>query len=410
MTITWNYLCGAPDWGNGGELSAPAVEAFYEALFDAAPSFASTTGFVMQAGTSKIVFKGSFAVTPFFPPSIISGTIKGFEVYADGVKMSEASGYGLAYHAFADGLAAAKSDPEHHLEAFFKLIYSGPMTLNGSDDSDYLPAGDFVEIIHGGGAGDVINAAGGDDRVFGEDGNDHIRAGDGDDFVSGGNGLDGLSGGAGNDTASYAEKAEAISVTLAGSNVANLTAGGVLEDTLSEVENLIGGSGNDILRGDGLNNRLEGGIGDDSLAGAGGNDVLIGGDGADSIAGEVGNDELHGGVGRDFLVGGVGSDSFVFDSALGKQGGKANADTIGDFASGYDHIVLDGDLFAKFGGAGPVKGKYFETGGPDDGNDYLVFKGGKLSYDPDGDGDGRMKLIVKLAGDAKLHADDILVS
>ena len=52
--------------------------------------------------------------------------------------------------------------------------------------------------------------------------------------------------------------------------------------------------------------------------------------------------------------------------------------------------------------------KHFAEGSPDDGNDYLVFRKGKLFYDKDGDGDAAMKLIAKL-GDAKLHADDILI-
>ena len=93
---------------------------------------------------------------------------------------------------------------------------------------------------------------------------------------------------------------------------------------------------------------------------------------------------------------------------MGSGAGRPTPTLIGDFASGYDHIVLDGDVFGKLGADGPLKGKYFETGGADDGNDYLVFKKGKLFYDADGDGDGSMKLIAKL-GDAKLHVDDILV-
>ena len=112
--------------------TAPAVEAFYEALFNAAPTFATTTSFVMQEGTSKIVFKGSFAVTPFFPPTITSGTIKGFAVYADGVKMSEASGYSLDYHALIDGLAAVKADPANSVQALLRPY------LLGSHDRERL--------------------------------------------------------------------------------------------------------------------------------------------------------------------------------------------------------------------------------------------------------------------------------
>jgi Ca2+-binding RTX toxin-like protein len=404
MAIIWDYLHGAT---NGNAMQAPAIGAFFEALFNASPTFATAAGFVMQEGTSKIVFEGSFSVTPFFPPSVIGGTITGFTVFDAGVKMIEASGYGLDHKTFVDGLAAAKADPQTGFDAFFDLIYSASMTVNGSGDADYLVGGDFADTVHAGNASDWISTTGGADAAFGEDGNDFIEAGVGDDYISGGNGSDHLRGGDGSDTADYSEKDEAVAVTLAGPDVANVTVGGVIEDTLSGIENVIGGSGNDIFRGDGLNNRLDGGIGDDTLGGGGGNDLLLGGEGADAIAGDIGNDEIHGGRGRDFVTGGAGSDSFVFDTALGKRSGKANADTIRDFASGFDNVVLDDGIFRKLED-GQLNAKHFAEGRPDDWNDYLVFRKGKLFYDKDGGGDAAMKLIAKL-GDAKLHADDILI-
>ena len=50
----------------------------------------------------------------------------------------------------------------------------------------------------------------------------------------------------------------------------------------SEIENALGGSGNDLLTGNALNNRLNGGAGTDVLTGAAGNDELGGGDGIDT--------------------------------------------------------------------------------------------------------------------------------
>jgi Ca2+-binding RTX toxin-like protein len=57
---------------------------------------------------------------------------------------------------------------------------------------------------------------------------------------------------------------------------------------------ILGGTGHDVLKGDGANDVLLGGDGNDDLFGNGGNDVLVGGDG---------NDMLHGGSGRDLLIG-----------------------------------------------------------------------------------------------------------
>jgi Ca2+-binding RTX toxin-like protein len=58
---------------------------------------------------------------------------------------------------------------------------------------------------------------------------------------------------------------------------------GVREDTLINIENLLGGSGNDTLGGNANDNRLEGNGGNDLLIGAAGNDVLVGGAGDDSF-------------------------------------------------------------------------------------------------------------------------------
>ncbi|MGV6821255.1 MAG: calcium-binding protein, partial [Parvularcula sp.] len=52
-------------------------------------------------------------------------------------------------------------------------------------------------------------------------------------------------------------------------------------DQYTSIENVIGGTGDDTLTGDGLANQLEGGAGADTLDGAGGADTLIGGAGDD---------------------------------------------------------------------------------------------------------------------------------
>ena len=55
-------------------------------------------------------------------------------------------------------------------------------------------------------------------------------------------------------------------------------------------ENLLGGSGDDVLTGNDLDNVLDGGDGDDTLAGRRGNDRLLGGAGDNWLAGGVGDD------------------------------------------------------------------------------------------------------------------------
>ena len=107
--------------------------------------------------------------------------------------------------------------------------------------------------------------------------------------------------GPGIDWADYSDKTAAVSVTLAGAANAIVKVNGVAEDTIRNIENVQGGSGNDTLVGDGLAN---------SLFGLGGNDML------------------NGGAGKDVLVGGLGNDQFVFNTALNAS---TNVDTITDF-------------------------------------------------------------------------------
>jgi Ca2+-binding RTX toxin-like protein len=58
------------------------------------------------------------------------------------------------------------------------------------------------------------------------------------------------------------------------------------------IENAVGGSGNDTLTGNGVNNWLQGGSGKDRLIGSDGNDTLRGGSGADVLDGGGGVDAL----------------------------------------------------------------------------------------------------------------------
>jgi len=105
------------------------------------------------------------------------------------------------------------------------------------------------------------------------------------------------------------------------------------------IENATGGTGNDRLTGNALNNTLNGGDGNDQLQGLGGDDSLWGGAGNDILNGGTGNDTLWGGLGDDVLTGGVGNDKYLFqsDSVFSTSLG---VDYISDFEAGLDQIVL----------------------------------------------------------------------
>ncbi|MBD2690670.1 beta strand repeat-containing protein [Anabaena catenula] len=92
------------------------------------------------------------------------------------------------------------------------------------------------------------------------------------------------------------------------------------------IENATGGTGNDRLTGNALDN------------------LLIGGEGNDQLQGLAGNDILWGGLGDDLLNGGLGNDQYrfqgngVFSTSLG-------VDYITQFDAGQDKIVLSKTTF-----------------------------------------------------------------
>ncbi|EEE37667.1 hemolysin-type calcium-binding protein [Rhodobacteraceae bacterium KLH11] len=171
--------------------------------------------------------------------------------------------------------------------------------------SDGRQTGLRIDLLDGSSSeGDQIS---GFENVLGSLGDDVIVGDDGNNLLIGGGGADRFDGGEGSDTVSYAEETASVSVNLAAnSNNQN--------DDLIGIENLVGGSANDLLTGDDENNALTGGAGADVLRGLSGADVLSGGTGEDDLRGGEGDDLLVGGEGADRLDGGAGSDTASFVS------------------------------------------------------------------------------------------------
>lgn len=209
--------------------------------------------------------------------------------------------------------------------------------------------------------GVTLNGGAENDLLIGGGGNDFLIGGVGDDWLNGGDGSDSLTGGVGNDVYAFSEtltnQLDAI-VELAGDAAdalnfgamttavtVNLTSDSALA-TMSHrivkvgsagqsanLENVFGGSGDDVitgnaavnlLYGNGGNDTLSGGDGSDQLDGGQGNDllkggnqddILIGGAGDDYLRGDVGNDSLNGGDGFDTLAGGDNDDLYLFATA-----------------------------------------------------------------------------------------------
>lgn len=139
----------------------------------------------------------------------------------------------------------------------------------------------------GGPGDDIVEGSG---RIEGGPGDDVLRGASSDDILGGGPGADAIDGGAGEDLADYRDHDTPVSVAL-GSDAAAGSAGE--GDRLSGVEGVLGGSGDDVLRG---------GDGGDLLLGGPGDDELRGGDGDDRIVDVDGRDLLVGGAGDDYLL------------------------------------------------------------------------------------------------------------
>jgi len=139
-----------------------------------------------------------------------------------------------------------------------------------------------------------------------------------------------IDGGGGSDTVDYSSgnlSPGAVSVTLDGSNQVTATNGGADgNDTLSNVENVIGAGSNDSLVGDSNDNRLVGNGGDDTLTGNGGDDTLV----VDS------NDTS--------IDGGAGVDTLETDGATTVAAGDADNFEVIDIASDASHNITTGDI------------------------------------------------------------------
>ncbi len=215
------------------------------------------------------------------------------------------------------------------------------------------------------------------EAIFGSVAADEITGGRGNDFVVGGAGRDTIDGGKGKDRVDYSASKVAVNVALDGSHKVSVKIGGVVEDTISKIENVSGGSAGDVLTGDTAANEL---------LGYGGADALSGGKGADT---------LSGGSGNDIVKGGKGDDQFRFNSLDG-------VDHIKGFSHADDTIALDDAVFSAFAKTGAIKHKMFHAN--TDGHEahkakqYLIYdkSDGSLWYDADGKGDGAAVEIAVL--------------
>jgi Ca2+-binding RTX toxin-like protein len=183
-----------------------------------------------------------------------------------------------------------------------------------------------IENIAGGTGNDTLTGNNLNNSLNSGTGNDHLNGGEGNDILTGGSGNDICTGGNGDDvyiidadihlgtdtinetttggidTLDFQSSSTAINLNLSATLTQAVAAGVNLTIPLTNLENAYGGTGNDLIAGNSLNNTLTSGNGNDNLGGAIGNDFLDGGNGNDNLTGGVGNDTLNGGIGDDIYI------------------------------------------------------------------------------------------------------------
>lgn len=239
-------------------------------------------------------------------------------------------------------------------------LYSGNDTAFGGEGNDTVYGGSGEDLLGGDAGNDKLYGEEGNDRLFGWTGNDELYGDKGDDILEGGAGRDILSGGEGIDTATYSTSTARLAVNLAAHVGAQGLEGDALGDQLLDIENIIGGSGNDTIIGNNAVNLLYGGVGNDELRGGSGNDQLFGEGGDDIVAGDDGHDKLYGHTGNDTMSGGAGNDTLSgWDGNDKLYGGTGNDVIYGDKGAdtilgedGNDKIYGGDDNDSIYGGAG----------------------------------------------------------
>jgi Ca2+-binding RTX toxin-like protein len=294
--------------------------------------------------------------------------------------------------------------------------YTNTTVVNAGQKGDVenVIGGSGNDSISGHNGNNILIGGPGNDSIYGLGGPDYIDGGEGDDYIDGGTGADDIHGGPGNDTVDYSGRTADLNVSA--DDIANDGEAGEGDNVHSDVEEIIGGAGNDQLTGSpngsiligngGMNtliglaaadvifagpngdliignggaDLLFGGAGNDTIFagdstgdplavgpapsgipganifGAGGNDSIVGGVGDDFIDGQDGNDTIHGGSGNDTVYGETGADYLFGDFGDDSINGGIDNDSIGGGAGNDTVDAGDGDDLVQKDLADPVTG------------------------------------------------------
>lgn len=270
-------------------------------------------------------------------------------------------GNGIDWVSYADAtsaLVASLQTPQQNLDA--------SITLTGDATGDTFTD---VENIIGTAFNDKLYGNAGDNILIGGAGNDTIDGLGGNNTISYNAVLAGLDG---TNQLATAVAAITTSVTVKLSE-GTATGTDIGNDTLYNINRVIGGLGNDTIIGSGAAETFDGGGGVDSIDGGGGSDTLsfdsttsgsgtgidftlgasglitgieniLGSQYNDTITGSAADNTIEGGLGNDSLIGGGGADTASYANATGAVSVNLTDHTAtgaegNDTLTGFAHII-----------------------------------------------------------------------
>ena len=217
--------------------------------------------------------------------------------------------------------------------------------------------------LYGGKGHDELFGGKGSDELDGGEDNDTLLGRSGNDILKGGLGNDVLNGGGGIDTIVFGDLNSHIRLGPSFHKQFQDTGHGLDTIYTKNIENVITGSGNDIVKGQSLNNVIDTGSGNDFIKGGGGDDIIKAG---------LGDDTIHGGKGIDTIV----FDDLDTTINLGWWWNKRSQDTghgldtiytknIENVITGSGHDFVKGQSFNNVLDAGSGNDEVLGRGGDD---------------------------------------------
>ncbi|WP_066358722.1 calcium-binding protein [Aliarcobacter cryaerophilus] len=331
----------------------------------------------------QITFKQTFKnfiidTSDYFNPIVrIDGVKWSIIDSAGGVLEIDAGSMSFDEYASFDALALEdiilKVDPDYDLSASPVVVVHPDMKFAVANES-----ANNIKVTNNN-IGEFKTNSAGDLLIEGFGGNDKISGTSQNDYIDGGVGADVMNGGKGDDTYIVDNiKDKVVEASNQGVDTIITTLNKFSLAKLPNVENL-----------------TFDGVVDATLIGNKQNNIIIAGDG---------HDDLEGGAGNDTLTGGAGGDHFIFNTKLG----STNIDTITDFSSGEDKLVINKKIAKKLSKFTEDNFVYGDKAL--DSNDYLIFnsENNTLYYDADGSGTKSDAVAIVVVG-TKIEFNDIEV-